>query len=315
MRYRNTRRAAAGLMIAALAVTAIGCGSSAASDAQPTSSATAAGDTAANGTAAENGALPDSVRKSGVLRVGTNVPFEPMQMFGDDGVTFVGIEMDLVRAVGERLGLEVKIADSSWDGLIPAMNSGRFDMLAASFGDFVERQEVVNMVDILNGNIAGLAKPDVAGDFATTDDLCGRSVGVENGSATTGIAQNLSVACTDAGKSAITQSVFPDDSAAVVALQSGRVDVVLDDMVVAQYLASRQSDRYSLVLPKLGDGFLYGFPIPKDEPEFAQLIADTVNELIADGTYAKICASYGIDGDSLLTESTVNGGTTSSADA
>lgn len=257
--------------------------------------------------------LPNRVRESGELRVGTTVPFVPMEMMDDSGTEYTGIEMDLIKAVGQKLGLDVKIANSAWDGLIPALTTGRYDILASSFGDFVERQKMVTMVDILNGNIAGIASPDSAATYDEPMDLCGHTVGVETGSATVTAADRLAKECEAASRPALQVDVFPDSAQMMVALQSERIDVALNDAVVAQHLAATQPAKYTVVLEAVGTPFLYGFAVPKDEQKFAELIAKTVNDLIADGTYAQICEKYGVTGALLIDKSAVNAGTTSSA--
>lgn len=298
------RLMAGGVLVAALASCAA-CSSSSSADGDH--SATAAGKVATD--------LPAALQESKVLRVGTNIPFVPMEMYASDGTTFEGIDIDLITAVGARLGLKVQVSNAAWDGLIPSLKAGRYDVLAASFGDFVERQKVVDMVDMLNGNIAAISLKGAAGSFTDPMSLCGKRVAVENGSATVQVAASVSTTCTAAGKSAITQSVFPTDANSIVALQSGRVDIVLDDMVVAQHIAATQSAEYSMVLPDLGKGFLYGFVVNKGNTKLATSLQGAVNSLIADGTYAKICARYGITGESLLKKATINAGTTSANDA
>jgi polar amino acid transport system substrate-binding protein len=211
--------------------------------------------------------------------------------------------------------LTVQIVNASWDGLIPSLNAGRYDVLAASFGDFVERQKAVDLIDMLHGGVSGIAKTGDGGKYTDPSSLCGTTVGVESGSATVSIAKTLSAQCQSQGKSAITALVFPTDANAVVALQSGRVDVVLDDRVVAQHLAATQASKYGVVLPNLGTPFLYAFVVSKKNPQLSKAVAAALNQLVTNGDYAKICAKYGISGDSLVTKATINAGTGSVNDA
>lgn len=312
---RNHRRR---LIASALAVASLlgvaGCGSGGAATAP---SRTTAGSPGAGGASSGAGTveLPASIRNAGVLRVGTEVPFVPMEMYGADGKTYQGIDLDLITAVASQLGLKVQIANGSFDGLIPSLNANRYDVLASSFGDFIERQKVVDLVDMLHGGVSGIVKSGDVGKYTDSASLCGASVGVETGSATVAVAQALSAQCRQQGKSAIDQRVFPSDSGAIVALQSGRVGVVLDDRVVAQHLAASQASTYGLVLPTLGTPFLYAFVVSKQNPQLSAAIAGAVNQLIANGTYAKICSKYGITGDALVDKATVNAGTASESSA
>lgn len=285
-------------MIAATAGAMTGCGSAGASS---TSTASA------GGPAAEQ-SLPASIRSSGVLRVGTNVPTPPMEMYADDGKTFAGIDMDLISAIASKLGLRAEITNSNWDGLIPALKANRYDILASSFADLTNRHNSADFIDMLNGGAAGIVGVGDATKYPDKMSLCGKRVAVESGSGTVAIAKTLSAACQNAGKPAIAQDVFPQDTDALVALQSGRVDVVFDDKVVAEYVTSTQPARYQVVLPDLSTPFKYGFAVSKDSQQLTNAVAATLNELIADGTYAKICAKYGISGDVLVNRATINEG-------
>ena len=268
----------------------------------------------ADGAAQPTTALPSPIEASGVLRVGTNIPFVPMEM-RDGAGHYSGIDLELITAAAAKLRLKVEISDSSWDGLIPALNGDRYDVLAASFGDFVERQKVVDLVDMLHGGVSGVVKAGLAASYGDPTTLCGKTVGVENGSATVAIAQTLSAQCQKQGKSAIVQRSFPSDADGMVALQSGRVDIQLTDRVVAQHLAATKPKQYQVALPDLGAPFSYAFVVSKRNPTLSTALAGAMNELIADGTYAKICAKYGITGDSLVTKATVNAGSTSVSQA
>ena len=295
-------------IVSAMVVGLTACGSG---KADKSSAATAP---AGGGTQAA-AVLPASIRSAGILRVGTNVPFVPMEQYGADGKTFTGIDLDLVSALARQLGLKVQIVNASWDGLIPSLNAGRYDVLAASFGDFVERQKVVDLIDMLHGGVAGIARAGDVAKYTEPTALCGATVGAESGSATVAIAKTLSEKCQSQGKPAITQRVFPTDANAVVALQSGRVDVVLDDRVVAEHLAATQASRYGVVMPNLGTPFLYAFVVSKKNPQLTKALSAALDQLIANGTYARICGSYGIGGQSLVTKATVNAGTGSVNDA
>lgn len=258
--------------------------------------------------------LPENIQESGVLRVGTNVPYVPMQMLAEDGETFIGLEIDMITEAASRLGLDVTFENADWDGLIPALNAGRHDTLASSFGDFVERQETVDLVDFLRGGLSALVRAEDAGQITEEFDLCGKKIGVENGTASVTLAESISSRCVEEGLDPITSNVFPTSADASVALLSGRVDAVIDDLVIVQSLGAEQPDRYAVVLPDLGTPFYYGFVLRKTDQGLSQGLVDALNSMIADGTYAAIAAEYGIGGDSLLTEAMINGGTTSLSD-
>ncbi|WP_405634208.1 ABC transporter substrate-binding protein [Streptomyces sp. NBC_00056] len=257
---------------------------------------------------AASGVASRMVEQAGVLRVGTNVPFVPMEFYAPDGSTLSGIDIDLATAVAGRLGLKATFANASWDGLIPALTAGRHDMLASSFGDFPERRKQVIFVDMLKGGIAGIVRSPDQSRYPQSSALCGKTVGVANGSATVAVAQSISARCVKDGGKAVSTQVFPTDREATVAIRSGRADVALVDSVVAQHLAGSQPRHYAAVLDDISPDFHYGFAVNKNNPALARAIAKALDSLIADGTYAEICAKYGVSGNALVARATINGG-------
>ncbi|MCL2106388.1 MAG: transporter substrate-binding domain-containing protein [Oscillospiraceae bacterium] len=88
-------------------------------------------------------ALPEGFQTiaAGVLTVGTNIGYPPMEYLAEDSKTFIGFDIDVANALGEVLGLEVKIVDTAWEGIFMALEKGEYDCIISSVSITPERQE------------------------------------------------------------------------------------------------------------------------------------------------------------------------------
>ena len=101
------------------------------------------------GTDEEIGKYPyeilDVERTNGTLTVGTNAEFPPYEYYEEGKIT--GIDMDIMQAVCDKLGMELKIEDMAFDSVIPAVSTGKVDIGASGFTVTEERKKNVNFTD------------------------------------------------------------------------------------------------------------------------------------------------------------------------
>jgi ABC-type amino acid transport substrate-binding protein len=79
--------------------------------------------------------------EDGVLKVGMEVGYPPMEYLDDDGLTEIGFDVELAQKMAEKLGLELEIVNTAWDGIFAALEKGEFDMIMSSVSITPERQE------------------------------------------------------------------------------------------------------------------------------------------------------------------------------
>ena len=124
---RRSFMAAAGLTVAALALTACGGSSSTASSAAASSVASSA---AASSEAASAAATELTTVEAGKLTMATNAAFPPYEMTTDAG-EFEGIDVDTAKAIAEKLGLELQIDDMDFDAALLSVQQGKADIVMA----------------------------------------------------------------------------------------------------------------------------------------------------------------------------------------
>jgi polar amino acid transport system substrate-binding protein len=239
--------------------------------------------------------LPAGVRKSGTLRVGSAVGFPPGAYYpeGADKKKPVGQDIDIANAVAKVLGVELERQDASFETILPALGSGKYDFGTGNFGVTTERLKAIDFVTYINdGQGFGVKKGNTALGTEVTDltQLCGLTIGTGAGTTfETTLAAQKGV-CAKAGKKPYDVKVFSENGATVTALQQGRIDVVMSTINGLRHQAAQPASQTSFLgeFHRLDVGFAFkkGSPLT---PAFQA----AVNELIKDGTYARILKKWG----------------------
>ncbi|MGB6243874.1 transporter substrate-binding domain-containing protein [Gordonia sp. (in: high G+C Gram-positive bacteria)] len=278
-----------------LAVGAAGC-SSPESTPAPTSSSSATA--RPFDAAALKAQLPERIRTSGTLLVGTQVPFAPME-FEENG-KLTGFDIDLVNAIARQLGLTAEVRAVGFPDLFAGVESGTFDTVAAGLSDTVEREQRVDMVSYLR---AGTQWAQRAGDAVAPHDACGVKVGAEADSVQFTLELPAkSQACEAVGEKPLDVVGFVSDDAALTALAAGEVDAVSADSPVIRYAAHR-SDGKIVAIGKAFDTMPYALPVAKGSP-LGPILQQVVQHLIDSGEMKTLTQRWGLGG--LIETSAVN---------
>src|SRR5512135_1791050 len=145
-----SRRLAVSLTAVALLLTGA-CGGSGTSSSS--GSGTSSGSGAAGGPSGSAGAvpaarkdpalaarLPAAIASAGVVKVGSDIKYAPVEFFDTDGKTAIGLDPDIGKALGEKLGVRFEFTNAPFAGLIAAVQSRRFDIVMSAMSDNKERQ-------------------------------------------------------------------------------------------------------------------------------------------------------------------------------
>ncbi|MDX6763050.1 ABC transporter substrate-binding protein [Streptomyces sp. F8] len=295
------RAATATALSAAILMTLAACGDdgSDGAGAQPPA-ATIAGVTIAKDTALHD-ALPEEIRKSGVVRVATDVPYAPFEMFVAEGKPeLTGLDYDLGQALGAKLGVRFAFTPQKFDGIVPAIQAGKFDAAMSAMTDNKERQAVVDFVDY---SVSGSAIMVVKGNpekITTLDDLCGRKTAVQAATNQLDLLQKHQAACRAAGRAEIDIQTFPKDSDAQLALRSDKVAAQVQTKPAAGWTAKTADGGKAFEVvddPAAPGGYgasPNGIAVSKKLPQLSDAIQKALQALIDDGTVTKIFDKYGV---------------------
>ena len=270
---RRSFLAAAGLSVAALALTA--CGGSASSVAS--SVASSAASSAAASTSAAAGEL--TTVEAGKLTMATNAAFPPYEMTTDAG-DFEGIDIETAQAIADKLGLELQIDDMDFDAALLSVQQGKADIVMAGVTVTDERKAVMDFSDSYATGIQSIIVPE-GSDIASPDDLAGKKIGTQRG--TTGY-----IYCSDDfGDENVV--AYDDGLTAVQALNNGQVDaVVIDNAPAKEFIAANPG------LKILDTSYAeedYAIGVAKNSP-LEDAVNSVLEELKADGTLQAIVDKY-----------------------
>ncbi len=282
---------AAKIGVPALVILALaGCGSSSSSSSSTATTTTTSSSNSAN--AAIVATVPSGIKSKGTLIVASDATYAPNEFIAEDGHTVVGMDPDLMKALGEVMGLKVNVVNATFDTIIPGLAAGKYDVGASSFTDTKERQKTVDFVTYFTAGVSFYGKASGGPEIKSIEELCGKTVSVEKGTTEEEEAKAQSEKCTKAGKKSVTVLVFPDQNGANLAITSGRAELGMADSPVAAYAVKQSNGQLKLIGPTYGSA-PYGIALPKGDGMAAPIQA-AMKVLIANGTYMKILTKWGI---------------------
>lgn len=253
--------------------------------------------------------VPQDLQDAGILTVGTYAPSPPTRMFKKDGTTLTGLDITMSEEIGKSLGLDVEFQNAKWDGLLPALKGGRFDIVAAQIGDYEERRGNGDFIDYYTSGASAVTLESNSGIYTEAWDLCGKRVGFQSGVAAAKALPELSRQCAtkNPGAGEMELKPFPDDAAGLLAVRSGQTDVhVLDNTAAAyQVQQSRSGEKLKIVAEDLIVRANIGMVVAKDNPELRDAVKTALENMIESGRYQEILDQYGL-GDYGVKAITVN---------
>lgn len=283
MRLHQSRTRA--MMVLALSLPLAGCAAASQSQEAATTTPGAAATTAAD----LHSLLPQDIQNSGVVRVASSMDLPPMEYLDESGAP-AGVDIDLGHALGDALGVNFQFINTSYDGIIPALNSGKFDASMSYMYVTPKRSEQIDFVPYAHsGGTAGIVRIEDVGKFPNLDlnALCGARVGTQSGTAQAAVIDEQNLACKSAGKPEIVISTFPSESNQFLALESGRVDMATDDGVIAAFKITKQPGKYASIQLVSGADDL-GIGVAKGNAALRDAIEKALQRIVEDGTYASI---------------------------
>jgi polar amino acid transport system substrate-binding protein len=225
-----------------------------------------------------------------VVKIGTEGAYPPFNNLTSDG-KLVGFDIDIAQALCDEMKVKCEFIAQDWDGIIPALQAGKFDAIVASMSITPERKEKVDFSNKYYNTPSALAVPkDSTVKGVAKADLAGKSVGVQ--SSTTHF-NYASKTYTDS-----TVKPYPTAQEYQLDLANGRLDAVEDDIVVlSQWLATPDGACCKLLgqpspqPPEIfGEGA--GIAVRKGDTELKDKLNAAIKAIRANGKYKEINAKY-----------------------
>jgi ABC-type amino acid transport substrate-binding protein len=230
--------------------------------------------------AANTNASAPSQKK--VLKVGSEITYAPFE-FKDDKENNTGFDLELITEIGKAAGFdEVKIENVAWDGLIPSLESGKIDLVAAAMTITDERKQAALFSDRYFQSTQYIAVKE-GSTIKSAADLKGKKVGVQTNTTGQTVAEK-------AGVTSIKKfDTIPD---ALNALKIGAVDAVVADSPVVLWFIKQNPDAKIISLNGDFDKEYFGMAMKLGNQELATKINDGLKKVKDNGKYKELYKKY-----------------------
>ncbi|MFF6952966.1 ABC transporter substrate-binding protein [Streptomyces iakyrus] len=248
--------------------------------------------------------VPERIRKRGTLElVASSGSAAPLTFYATDNKTVIGVEPDLAHLVADVLGLKPHINTASWENIFVGLDSAKYDAGLSNITVTEERKEKYDFATYREDNLGFEAKKGSGLKVTGPEDVAGRTVAVGSGTNQEKLLIAWSKENEKAGREPVNIKYYQNDSDTYLALQSGRIDLYLGPNPTAAYHAAT-TGRTEVVGTYSGAGAgLQGLiaATTKKDSGLAKPLADALNHIIDDGTYAKVLKRWGLTDEAVAT--------------
>lgn len=233
--------------------------------------------------------LLDKIKSTGVFTVATEARFAPFE-FVEDG-KIVGYSTDIMEHIMAELpGVTLERLDLPWQGILPGLAAARFDYVVTSVTATKERYDTYHLsLPVADATMALIKR---AGDdsIAAPEDIVGKVVGSQAGSAQLQALEALAAELEAAGTPVSDIRTYVDFGEAYADLSAGRLAAVVNSLPNLLEAARQRPDAFEVVLPTFGPKTYFTWAGRKDE-ESASLNAfmdEQIRRLNEDGTLGEL---------------------------
>ena len=220
--------------------------------------------------------------------------YPPLEFKDPASGKLTGFDVDLGEALAAKLGTKIKWEETSFDQMMSSLATGRVDIILSGMTDLPARRDAVKFIDYLKTGPQFYVMKDRAAEFASMAALCGKKVGASRRTSFPAeIGKWSDDQCVKAGKPAIVVTGTDGSSDARTQLRQGRLDAAVQGGETLPYIMGQEPNAYVTV----GKPFTFqyvGLAIGRTNEALAAELVDAMNKLIADGSYAKIAAKWGL---------------------
>lgn len=235
------------------------------------------------------------IKDKGKLVMGTSADYPPYEwhLIKDGKDEIIGFDIDIAQAIADELGVELEVKDMSFDGLIPALSTGKIDMIIAGMNATEERKKSVDFTDVYytQTDIVVIRKED-ADKFTSEDSLKTAKLATQK-------ATVQETYLLETFPEAEIQSV-PKWNTAIMSLTTGKVDAVMMVDTVAKQFIAQNDDLMVANFDINSTPNAAAIAVAKNGGDFLETVNNIVNEMKESG---KIEELYQLN-DQIVTDNT-----------
>lgn len=231
--------------------------------------------------------------KPGVLSIGMDIGYPPMEYYASDGATPMGFDVEMGKALAEKLGLKAEFINTAWDGIFAGVDTQRYDAIMSSVTITPARLNAHNFSKPYIANtLAMVVLRDTAITARSPEECRGLNVAFQADTTADFYMERLSA---ETGLNYIPRRYdqvlhcFPE-------LERRRVDVILTDFLVAFDYASPEGSPFEIIWLGSDDPEVFGVCMRKGNDALSEAIDKALEDLFNDGTMQKISNNvFGMD--------------------
>lgn len=228
-----------------------------------------------------------AVASAETIKIGTEGAYPPFNSLTADG-KLVGFDVDIANALCAQMKVECEFVTQDWDGIIPALQAGKFDAIVASMSITEERKKQVAFTNkYYTTPLAVVALKD--SDLTSTEPaaMAGKTVGAQ-------ASTTQSIYADDFYKPAGADvKQYPTQEEAVQDMLNGRLDAIISDkFVLTDWMKTASNDCCKLIGDVAGTETETGIAVRQGDDGLREKLNAAIDAIVADGTYKKIQAKY-----------------------
>ena len=234
---------------------------------------------------ASAGDVLNSISKSGELRACFEAGYIPFEMKSKKN-TYIGFDIDIGKLMAKHMGVKYVPVNTAWDGIIPALLTGKCDIITAGMTITSERNMRVNFADpyiIIGQSI--LLNPKLKGKITSYKELNDPKYTIASKLGTTG------EKATKQFLSKAKYNAFETETDAAIEVVNGKADAMIYDMPFISIYAAQNSDKTTAIL----EPFTYeplGWAVKQGDPDLLNFLNNFLRQTKGDGTYDRIYSKW-----------------------
>jgi polar amino acid transport system substrate-binding protein len=232
--------------------------------------------------------------KGGAITAAIVPNYPPLEFKDPATAKLTGFDVELGEALAAKMGSSIKWEETSFDQMLSSLATGRVDIVLSGMSDLPARRDAVKFIDYLKTGPQFYVMKERTAEFASMAAVCGKKVGASRRTSfPSEIAAWSDANCVKAGKAPIVVTGTDGSADARTQLRQGRLDAAVQGGETLPYIMSQEANTYAT----LGKPFAFqyvGLAISRQNDALVGELGDALTKLIADGTYAKLAAKWGL---------------------
>jgi len=237
-------------------------------------------------------AAPTDLIASGTLTVGSDTTYPPQEYIDTASGKATGFDIDLITEMAKRMGLTANVKTANFTTIVDDLKAKRYDVVISAQTITADRQKQVDFVPYFNAGQSILVANGNPKKINAVTDLCGKTVGVQDGTTELDTLNAANKAACKANPAKLT--VLSAQTDVINLLVTGRVEATFQDSPVTDYYLKLNPGRFQ-VAGSIVNAAPEGISVRKADTSMFTAVQQAFNAVKADGTYASLFSKWQLD--------------------